>query len=243
MVAATAAVPGTNQFTIGATDADTAANFESALDAALAKLAQTSLRPASAMAASQDFFDVDETRPPQRVAGPPFDTATALVDGTAADTVTWYTGEAGTDAARATAVARVDPSISVPYGMRATEQGIRSVIQAVAVFATMTFSETDPNGSATYGELQQRIGSTLAGPPGEQTVMDISAELGGAQAALVAAKDRHQQADVTLATLLDSVEGVDINEVGAQILALQTNLQASLQTTAILYQTSLINYI
>jgi flagellin-like hook-associated protein FlgL len=177
------------------------------------------------------------------VAGPPFDTATALVDGTAGDTVTWFTGEAGTDAARSTAVGRVDQTMSVAYGMRATEQGIRSVVQAVAVFATMTFSESDPNASAAYAKLQQRVGSALAGPPGQQTVDDIAAELGGAQASLVAAKDRHQQAEVTLATLLDSVEGVDLNEVGAQILALQTNLQASLQTTAILYQTSLVNFI
>jgi hypothetical protein len=49
--------------------------------------------------------------------------------------------------------------------------------------------------------------------------------------------------DVTLATLLEDVEGVNLEEVGVQILALQTNLQASLQTTALLYQTSLVNFI
>jgi flagellin-like hook-associated protein FlgL len=195
------------------------------------------------MAASQDFFDVDETRPPQRVAGPPFDTATALIDGTAADTVTWYTGEAGTDDARGTAVARLDSNMSVAYGMRATEEGIRSVVQAVAVFAVTNFSQSDPNATAAYSAMRSRVTTVLSGPPNQQRVSDIMAELGGVQASAGAVKDRHNQMDVTLATLLEDVEGVNLEEVGVQILALQTNLQASLQTTALLYQTSLVNFI
>jgi len=50
---------------------------------------------------------------PLRFAGPPFATATTLVAGTSADTVSWYTGESGPDSARGTAVARVDQSITV----------------------------------------------------------------------------------------------------------------------------------
>jgi flagellin-like hook-associated protein FlgL len=243
LTATASATPGPNEFTIGATDADTATNFEATLDAALGTLAQTALRAASAMAASQDFFDVDETRPPQRVAGPPFDTATALIDGTAADTVTWYTGEAGTDDARGTAVARLDSNMSVAYGMRATEEGIRSVVQAVAVFAVTNFSQSDPNATAAYSAMRSRVTTVLSGPPNQQRVSDIMAELGGVQASAGAVKDRHNQMDVTLATLLEDVEGVNLEEVGVQILALQTNLQASLQTTALLYQTSLVNFI
>ena len=52
---------------------------------------------ASAVAAGNDFFNTDASHPPQRVDGPPFDTATALVDGTAANTVAWYTGDNATD--------------------------------------------------------------------------------------------------------------------------------------------------
>jgi flagellin-like hook-associated protein FlgL len=243
LTATASATPGPNEFTVGATDADTATNFEVALDAALGTLAQTSLRAASAMAAAQDFFDVDETRPPQRVGGPPFDTATALIDGTAADTVTWYTGDAGTDDARSTAVARLDSNMSVAYGMRATEEGIRSVVQAVAVFAATSFSQSDPNASAAYSAVRSRVTTALAGPSNQQRVSDIMAELGGVQASADAVKDRHNQMDVTLATLLEDIEGVNLQEVGVQILALQTNLQASLQTTALLYQTSLVNFI
>jgi flagellar hook-associated protein 3 FlgL len=241
--ATTSTTPGAGQFTIGPTDDDTAINFHAALDAALATLGQTALRAASGMAAAQGFFDVDDSRPPQRVAGPPFDTATALIDGTAANTVTWYGGEGGTDPARGTAVARIDPSMTVAYGMRATEQGLRSVVQAVAVFAANTFSATDPNGSHAYLALKQRIATVLGGPPGQQKVMDIAAELGGAQASVQAASERHLQTKNSLTDLLQGIEDAPLEEVGAQILALQTHLEASLQTTAILYRTSLLEYI
>ena len=80
-------------------------------------------------------------------------------------------------------------------------------------------------------------------PAGTQSIEAIQAELAGAQTTLRAAKDRHQQTNATLSDLLQSVEGVSNEEVAAQILAMQTSLQASLQTTAILYQTSILNYL
>jgi flagellar hook-associated protein 3 FlgL len=43
--------------------------------------------------------------------------------------------------------------------------------------------------------------------------------------------------------MLEQIEGVPTEEVGARILALQTRLQASLQTTSLLFKTSLVNYI
>jgi flagellar hook-associated protein 3 FlgL len=43
--------------------------------------------------------------------------------------------------------------------------------------------------------------------------------------------------------MLEKIEGVSTEEVAAQILAMQTRLQASLQTTSMLYQTSLVNYL
>ena len=57
--------------------------------------------------------------------GPPFDAATGMIAGTAANTVIWYTGETGSDPARSTATARIDQSLAVSYGARANEDGIR----------------------------------------------------------------------------------------------------------------------
>ena len=43
--------------------------------------------------------------------------------------------------------------------------------------------------------------------------------------------------------MLQHIEGVSTDQIGAQILALQTSLQASLSTTARLSQLSLVNYL
>jgi hypothetical protein len=43
--------------------------------------------------------------------------------------------------------------------------------------------------------------------------------------------------------MLDSIQGINDNEVATKILALQTALQASYQTTASLYQMSLVKFL
>ena len=95
--ATTASPPGANQFTIGATAAASASNLQAALSGAVSNLDQTALPAASAIAAANNFFSSD---PPQRVNGPPFSTATSLVNGTSANTVFWYTGENSATPAR-----------------------------------------------------------------------------------------------------------------------------------------------
>jgi hypothetical protein len=235
--------PSPGQFTIGATPAATAANLQSALSTAVAQLADTSLVAASAVAAANNFFDVDGTHPPQRVNGPPFGTATALVDGTAANTVMWYTGEAGSSAARDTAVARVDPSVTVGFGVRANEQALRTAVKNVAVYATMSFSPSDPNASAQYSALTSRLSANFAPGQGAQTIPDISTEITNAQLMASNAKDRHTQLTATLIDFLQNIENVSPDQVGAELLSLQTALQASLQTTAMLSKLSLINYL
>jgi hypothetical protein len=57
------------------------------------------------------------------------------------------------------------------------------------------------------------------------------------------ATSRHNQTQVTLSDMLDSIQGVSNDEVGSKILALQTSLSASLSTTARLAQMSLLNYL
>jgi flagellin-like hook-associated protein FlgL len=243
LTATTANPPGPNQFTIGATAAATAANFQAALSAAVGELADTALVAASAIAAANDFFDIDAANPPQRVNGPPFDTATSLVDGTAADTVMWYTGEAGTSPARTTAVARLDTSFTVSYGLRANEDALRNAVKNVAVFAAMSFSATDPDAAAQYGALTSRLAANFVPPPGGQTITGISSEIANVQVMTDNVKQRHQQMAVTLTDFLQSITGVAPEQVGAELLALQTALQASLQTTAMLSRLNLVNYL
>jgi flagellin-like hook-associated protein FlgL len=120
---------------------------------------------------------------------------------------------------------------------------LRLAVQNIAVFAAATFDASDPNASDAYTALGPRVGSALDGAPNEQKVSDISAQIAGAQQAFDAAKTRHRQTSDMLTDLLQNVEGVSQEEVGAQILSLQTSLQASLQTTALLSRMSLVNFL
>lgn len=243
LTATTSATPGPNEFTIGATSDVTAANLQTTITGAITTLASTSLAAASAIKASEEFFDMDAANPPMRVNGPPFDTATGLIAGTPANTVHWYTGEAGSQPARSTATARVDQAITVSYGLRGNEEGIRWQLQNIAVMAVMPMSETDPDIQLKSTELSERLGLALGVPPGTQSVEMIQAELVGAQTSMGAAKERHTETRATLEDMLQDVEGVSTEEVAAKILTLQTRLEASLRATSMLYQTSIINYI
>ncbi|HEY1474438.1 MAG TPA: flagellar biosynthesis protein FlgL [Pseudolabrys sp.] len=236
--ATTSAPPGANQFTIGGTPAATAANLQAALTAGVSQIGSTSLSAASAMAASNDFFG----DPPQRVSGSPA-TATALVDGTSANTVIWYTGEDGSGSARSTSTARIDPSTTISYGTRANEQGIRWIVQSIAALAATTYSPSDANAPASYAALNQRVYTALGVPLGVQNITDIGSSLATAQTAMASTKSQHQQTANMLTTMQQSIEGVDTTQVGAQILSLQTSLSASLSTTARLASLNLLNYL
>jgi flagellin-like hook-associated protein FlgL len=239
--ATTDSPPKPGQFTIGATPADTAANFQSALSTGITTVGKTSLTAASAVAASNDFFNGDASNPPQRVNGPPFDTATGMTAGTSANTVIWYTGETGTDSARQTANVQIDPSLSVSYGARANESAFRTLVQNVATLAAVNISQNDPNAAVLSQSLNQRLTANLASDGDQLTV--VGTQLAGAQSAMSAAQTRHQQTSTTLQNYQQQISGVSSEQVGAEMLSLQTRMQASMQTTATLFKMSLVNYI
>ena len=243
LTATTNSPPGDGKFTIGATAAATAANLQSAITGALGSLANTDLKAASAVQASNEFFDADSSNPPLRVNGPPYDTATSLVAGTSANSVIWYTGEVGGGSARSSATARVDQSLVVNYGTRANETGIRNLVQNVATLAAMTISASDPNGANLAAALDGRLSANIDGSSGAQTVTDIQADLAGVQTSLKTVKSNHAQTSSTLGAFLQQVQGVSNEEVGSQLLALQTRMQATMQTTALIFKTSLVNYL
>jgi flagellin-like hook-associated protein FlgL len=236
--ATTSTTPGANQFTIGVTPAATAANLQAALTAGVSQIGATSLTAASTMAASNDFFD----DPPQRVSGSPA-TATSLVNGTTANTVFWYTGDDGSSSIRSSQTARIDPTTTVSYGTQANEQGIRQILQSVAALAATSYSASDPNASASYTALNSRVYTALGAPAGVQNITDIEASLANAQTAMSTAQTQHSQTSNTLTDMLQSIEGVDPNQVGAEILSLQTSLSASLSTTARMAQLNLLTYL
>ena len=237
--ATTDSPPGANQFTIGANANATAGNLQTALSGAIASLAQTALPAASAIAAANDFFN---SNPPLRVSGAPA-TATSLVAGTPANTVFWYTGESGATPALQTAQAQVGPTTTIAYGMRANEPAITSLVANIAVLAATTYSASDPNAQTNYDALSQKVAANLDGQPGTQQISDIESDLVNAQTTMSNATNLNTQTQTTLTGMMQSIDGVNQNQIGEQILTLQNSLSASLSVTARLAQLSLVNYL
>jgi flagellar hook-associated protein 3 FlgL len=180
---------------------------------------------------------------PVRVGGTPLNAATSLVAGTPANTVSWYTGEAGTGSARATSTALIDQSQTVQYGARANEQAIRTTLQAVATLAAVTTPATSPNASAQIAALNERVTSALTPQAGQQTIANIQSDFANAQITMKDATARQSQSQLALQDLVGQTENVSSDQVASQILSLQTSLQASYQTTSMLSQLTLVKYL
>jgi flagellin-like hook-associated protein FlgL len=231
-------------FMIGPDNATTAANLRAAISAALTHEAKTSLSASSAQVAAENFFAGSPNNPPLRVPGPPFETATAApAPGTPANTVIWYKGDDAAGPARATASVQADQNQIVGTGARANEEAFRVGLAQFAVLAAETFPATDATSEDRYEALTQRVREQMGFPDGTQKPAEIIVEFGSAQTALAQAKERHGATKNYLQTTLDGVENVTTEEVAVQILALQTQLQASYQTTSMLSQLSLTNYL
>lgn len=231
------------EFLIGADATETAANFETALADGVEAAAQRSLTAASHFQAANDFFNFDATNPPQRVDGPPFDTATAMIDATPANTIYWYQGEVSATSARASATVKVDDSISVSYGARADEPALRDVVKAFAAMSVMTFTPGDTAAPDTYEELKSRTNSVLSFTGASQSVETFVTELSVAKVTIGRTAERHTASLNTLQGVLDNTENADVYEVSAQILALQNRLEASLQVSVSLSRLSLVNFL
>ena len=182
------------------------------------------------------------TATPLRVSGSPLGSATSLVNGSAS-TVQWYTGNSGPGSARASSTVRIDSSQVVQFGARANEQAIRQALQSVATYAAVSVSPSGTNSPAEISALSQRVAASLTPQPGQQTISDIQTDFATAQTAMKDAQARQTQTQTALQNLISDTEGIDQNQVASQILQLQTNLQASYQTTAMLSQLSLVKFL
>jgi hypothetical protein len=144
---------------------------------------------------------------------------------------------------RTSVTARIDFSATVSYGVQANEVGLRSVIENVAVFAAASFQASNPNSSAAYAALAQRVGQALFAQPGQQSSADIQAELANAQISIKNATSQHQQSQAQMQDSVQGITGISNEQVAAELATVQVQLQASLQTTAMLTKLSLLNYL
>lgn len=250
----------------------TAANFKARLNDSLTTETKTTFQAASMMRASETFFDTASGGKPKRVDADPNDnnllaTATGLRDGTDIDTVEWYTGYNATidpnDSAtspRNDVTARVDSNINVGYGVRANEAAYANMVRSLAV---MTVAEFDPKAGtlgdtkattdaerqqnlkvekARYSALASRVDGVLAFADGSQKPTDIHTEIAVSGNVAKSAAERQTNSKTTLEVMLSGVEGINKEELTAQILTLQTRMNASYTTTMMLNSLSLLNY-
>lgn len=234
--------PEEGEFLIGADENATAANFQAALVAEIETLSQTALRAASAQRAATEFFEYDAGTPPQRVDGPPFASATGLVNATAADTVFWYKGDTASTPIRNSVTAKIDDGRTIGYASRADEGPVRDTVKALAVLAALEFPEADPLSQRAYTAATKRTGDKFAFK-NTTSLADIRTQLGLRESSLAETRDRHERSINLTQQLLADTENADTNEVGATLLQLQNQLQASYQATSIISRLTLTSFI
>ncbi|CCD91816.1 conserved hypothetical protein [Bradyrhizobium sp. ORS 375] len=185
---------------------------------------------------------VTAAAPPLRVSGTPLGSATSLVNGST-NTISWYTGNSGTGSARSSSTIRIDTAQSIQFGAQANEFAIRNLVQQTAVYAAVNTPPAGANAGQQIGALSQRIAFNMTAQLGQQSISDIQTDFANAQTTMKDATARQTQAKAAMQSLVDQTEGISQQEVASQILQLQTNLQASYQTTAMLAQLSLVKYL
>lgn len=202
--------------------AATAENFETALEEALDFVATGALRSAATYAAADDYFGVDgET-----------------------GSGGWYLGQSA-DNPRQSVSANIDEHTKVHFGVQANEVGFVELIKGLAVFAASDLSPLDDVNAARYDTLvdiqRSRLSPEHNAKPGSIEV--ITMELGLAASSTNTVKSRHTQYGAQLENMLADISKAPLEEVAMMLLTLQTQLQASYQTTAMANQLSLVNYL
>lgn len=230
-------------FTVGATPAATAANLQTAIDSRLSSIAQGELRAASGLVASREFFSGSNTVQPPRVQ-PPFATATAYAAPGTRPTVIWYKGDDDTTvAARDTQKSEVDTGLSISLGARANEVALRDSLVALGMFLADDYPPGITSTQDRFDAASARAIQVFNSTGGPNAILEINGEFGLATSQVTTAKTRHSDRKEFLSGLLSEIESTSREEVAVQLTSLQTQLEASYQTTARLSQLSLVNYL
>lgn len=226
-------------FMIGKTDAETATNFHKSLNAALNFTANGGMMAASNLVASDGFF----TDKPQRVDGPPFDTATAMKAGTESDTLAWYKGDKTIGTERSSFKVFASKNSAVEINTRANEEPLRELVKSLAMMVAEKFDPTSKTSDAHYGALKTRVTVGLSDDNIKTSVLDLSTELGYKEKYLDDLRIRNTARINISEDIIADAEGVDVQDVSAKILALNTQLETSHRVTSMLSKSHLVNFL
>lgn len=160
------------------------------------------------------------------------------------DTATnWYSGDdPDLDGdPRSTSTVQIDQGRSAAMGAQANEPAFTQLLKQLAAVAVVDF----PAGSGDHvNALMREIRTSMPlDPPESPTISQIGIELGAAQVQMKTADEQHKATGAILRDQLGDIEDARTEEVAAKLLTLQTRLQASYQTTAMLSRLSLVNFL
>ena len=110
-------------------------------------------------------------------------------------------------------------------------------------FETKGLKYATVDRTALVAALNQRVTTSLTPQGRQQSLADIGTELASAQVAMKDIAARQSQSQLMLQNLVDQTETVSSEQVATEILALQTRLQASYQTTSMLAQLTLVKFL
>lgn len=156
----------------------------------------------------------------------------------------WYSGDDPNlnGDPRSTSTVQIDQGRSAAMGAQANEPAFRQLLKQLAAVAVADF----PPGSGDHVNALMR---QIRADPGMQlgdndpSISQIGIELGAAQVQMKTADEQHKATGAILRDQLGDIEDARTEEVAAKLLTLQTRLQASYQTTAMLSRLSLVNFL
>ncbi len=241
---------GNGTFALGATAADTAANFQSALTTTVKQIANVQLFSASALKQATDFFSSSTTNPPQRIlAGTDGTLKTATAFSTDAlsnsnKTICWYSGtdaNSGGDP-RQDVSNLIGDGIRVGIGVRGNEKGVAETLAALAATAVVSTSSTDDTlANLQFSDLVSRSSAQVT--TGRSDIQSITGSLSSSQNAVKAEKDNQASYKAILQQAFEAKTTVTPEQAAAELSALQTQLQVAYQVTSRLMKMSLADYL
>lgn len=144
---------------------------------------------------------------------------------------------------RHSVTARIDENTSISYGVRANESGLLELVRTLGAMSIATY-EGDTANERFDAMVERQLSRLSEGHNSEPGAIEVlSVELGLARAKIGSVGERLTAYDAQLQTMLAEIESISKEEVAMEILALQTRLEASYETTAAVAKLSLVNYL
>lgn len=220
---------GAGQFTIGATVAETTANFAKALNVVAAEAAMTAEgNPRQSVTAQVD----DATRVAYGIQGNESGLLNLVRTMASLSVETYPTEEnilASREPMRLAAMAQTNP-VTRAADLAAYEKAVAADRRAA-------------NGRFDAMATRQQAQLSEAHNAERGSVEILTMELAVARISLNTSSERHVNYKAQLDNLLSDVETVSKEDVAMEIMALQTRLQASYQATSMVSKLSLVNFL